>query len=156
MKFRVQLINLTEHTKGEWEYESLLDALRIAKNVDTSTYDDYMARPAMTDEFFNTHLWELLTMGFVYVRDDVMVFLWKLDENGNEHPVVTTQEMFKGVMIPSQSTPVGDTQIRCNKKFEYRYRPPVDINIMGGKSFVQIPPVDETSVDESNIVRGED
>lgn len=145
MKFRVQLINLTEHTKGEWEYERLYDAITIAKNVDTSTHDDYMARPAMTDEFFNENLWELLTMGFVYVRDDVMVLLWKLDESGNEHPVVTIQEMFKGVMIPSQL---------ANKTNKILL--PVDTNIMGGKSFVQIPPVDETPVDESNIVRGED
>src|SRR5688572_2838814 len=111
--FRVTLVNLTEHTKDSWEYNSLLDALKVAKNVDTSTRDDLMARPAMTDEFFDKHLAELLIMGFIHVRDDVIVNLWRLDKDGIvESPVMDGQVMFTGkVTIPSSRLPVDETNI---------------------------------------------
>lgn len=127
--FRVTLVNLTEHRKDSWEYEDLLSALTVAKNVDTSTPDDLVVRPAMSNEFFNTHLWELLTMGFVYVREDVMVFLWKLDGN-EERPVVSAI-----TLMDSLTTPV-------DKPFIPKQFP--------------VEPFIKPSVAESNIVLGED
>lgn len=141
--FRVTLVNLTEHRKDSWEYTSLLDALRVAKNIDTATPDDLMARPAMTDEFFNKKLWELLTMGFVYVHEDVMVFLWKLDGD-EERPVVSALEMFTSISLP------------VDKPF-VPAQTPVDIAKKHGLSVVNLKHYRQDSpVGDSNIVRGED
>lgn len=131
--FRVTLINLTESRKDSWEYANLLDAMRVAKNVDTAGPDDLMARPAMSDEFFNTHLWELLTMGFVYVRDDVMVFLWKVTGN-EERPVVSALDMVSGVaMMPI---------------------PPVEKTFIPNQFPVE--PLVKFPVEDANVILGED
>jgi hypothetical protein len=114
--FRVTVLNLTENTKDSWEYDRLIDALQVAQNVDVSTPDEFMAKPAMTPEFFAENLWMLLTHGFVNVRKDVMVFLWRIDEDGIERPVVSAIDMLRGIRfpvgaIPNSRPPVEDTNI---------------------------------------------
>ena len=109
--FRVTLVNLTEHTKDSWEYNSLLDALTVVKNVDTSTPDDFIVRPAMTNQSFETCLPELLILGFVHVREDVIVQLWKLDAAGKESPVMGAEVMFRTAKIPNSRPPVDESNI---------------------------------------------
>lgn len=138
--FRVTLVNLTEHRKDSWEYTSLLDALKVAKNVDTATPDDLMARPAMTDEFFNKNLMKILMEGYIYVREDVMIELRKVDENGKEQNIFAYSMAHPPVdkpFIPAQT--------------------PVDIAKKHGLSVVNLKHYRQDSpVGESNIVRGED
>lgn len=134
MMFRVTVINLTEHTRDSWEYEDLLSALKVAKNVDTSTHDDLVAKPAMTDEFFANNLWGLLTHGFVYVRNDVMVFLWNVNESGIERPIFTAEQLLKGMGFTIPSPPEHSVISKDTLPGMRKYSP----------------------VGESNIVRGED
>jgi len=108
--FYIKFINLTENTiEFQAEYESLFDALRVCKETNlSSSYH----RPAMSDSYFNEHLFELLTSAMVYTgtstpdhpAGEIMITLTK---DSDKESVYSALEMPR---IPSQSavTPVAE------------------------------------------------
>lgn len=100
MRYVVKFLHLQEQTVIENRYESLFDALKVAK--ETNIAPDRLHQEAMSDTQFNEELILLLDTGFVYTGTkseafpdgDMMIQLLRETTTGLEpvstHPIMRT------------------------------------------------------------------
>lgn len=126
--FRVTFCHLSEQTKDEFEYEHLMDALKVAKETQLS---DRLHSPAISDEVFDEQLGFLITTGFIYAGrktpehpdGDVMVMLQRVSDNGHVLPVHPAIPMPRQLM---EENNVAFIPLQHNHSSGAPVMPPVD------------------------------
>jgi hypothetical protein len=136
MQYRVKFISLQEQTIDKYDYESLFDAIRVAK--ETNIGPDRLYTEAIPDDKFNEEFLSLLTLGFIYVgpktekypEGNTMIQLVKVNEREEEFPVYSNVFHMPGALPVDKHSSVPDQReepfIQCKKSYSYKYTPPVD------------------------------